>query len=490
MKKKQKKRKAKTRQRMSTRFDVVMGEVQGGTIPITLEPGDTVTDEIIFEISEAGDLSHEDISRSLRDAVRAEMPEEDGHYCWLEAVYDDKFVYEAVSPDSRQLYRRSYSIDAEGNVLMGVPEAVKKVISYEPEDEPAEPAAMESKESGTAEEIELHESATEISGPVIPLMETKVRSDGTLPILLINEGWGSSGYYPRKVLERDAGIFTKGVQMHLDHMTRAEEAARPEGSVTTIAAVLDGDAYFNESGPEGPGVYGDAKVMEHQKDLVEALAPYVGLSIHASGIARPGEAEGKKGPIIERIVRAKRVDFVTMAGRGGKVLEIMEAALPGQVAPAAEEETTPIKESDMNEEEVKELQESNEKLAQDNARLQEAIILREAGDVVATAMADPQYKDVPEMTLNRVREAQVKNPPVKDGALDAEALKTRVHESVKAEVQYLADLTDSGKVRSIGGNANVSESVTAEERTSKLESQFQRLGLSESASRHAATGRR
>jgi len=285
MKNKQRKRKA----RQTRQMRVIAVEAQD------VEPVFELSEAVMKQVADMG-LSHDDMRQALRDVVRAEMPEEDGHYCWIEAVYDSSFVYEAVTPDSRQLYRRGYSIDAEGNVLMGTPEAVKKVISYEPEEATAT-GAVESRESAS-EDVELTESATAIEGPLVPLMETKVRSDGTLPILLVNEGWGSSGYYSREVLERDAGVFTKGIQMHLDHMTRAEESQRPEGSVTTLAAVLESDAYFKEDGAEGPGVYGDAKVLDHQKDLIEALAPYVGLSIRASGIARPGEADGKKGPII------------------------------------------------------------------------------------------------------------------------------------------------------------------------------------------------
>lgn len=479
MKKKQKKRKAA---RQARQMRVIAVEAQD------IEPVFELSESAMKQVMDMG-LSQEDVRQALRDSARAEMPEEDGHYCWIETVYDSAFVYERVTPNDRQLYRRDYSIDAEGNVLLGIPMAVRKVVSYEPEDPDLE--SVESREA-VSEDVELEESATAIEGPLVPLMETKVRSDGTLPILLINEGWGSSGYYSREVLERDASVFTKGIQMHLDHMTRAEEAQRPEGSVTTLAAVLESDAYFKEDGPEGPGVYADAKVLDHQKGLIEALAPHVGLSIRASGIARPGEADGKKGPIIERIVQAKRVDFVTMAGRGGKVLQIMESASFNQ-----EEEPTQIKESGMNEQKVKELQESNEKLAkelaelkEDNARKNEAIILREAADVVAVVISEDQYKSVPEMTLARVREAQSTNPPVKDGALDTDALKTRVAEAIKAEVQYLAELTGSGKVRSMGGGTTqVSESQGTEGNKDKLRGQFQRLGLSESEATHAATGR-
>src|SRR3546814_15388711 len=41
-----------------------------------------------------------------------------------------------------------------------------------------------------------------------------------------------------------------------------------------------------------------------------------------------GEAEGRTGPIIEGLADIASVDFVTRAGRGGRVLSVLESARP------------------------------------------------------------------------------------------------------------------------------------------------------------------
>jgi hypothetical protein len=57
------------------------------------------------------------------------------------------------------------------------------------------------------------------------------------------------------------------------------------------------------------------------------MAGDVGLSIHALGNANLGEAEGREGPIIESLVAdpLTSVDVVTVAGAGGKFLNLLES---------------------------------------------------------------------------------------------------------------------------------------------------------------------
>jgi len=43
------------------------------------------------------------------------------------------------------------------------------------------------------------------------------------------------------------------------------------------------------------------------------------VSIRAMGKANPGEAEGRKGSVVESLTHARSVDFVTFAGAGGAV---------------------------------------------------------------------------------------------------------------------------------------------------------------------------
>ncbi|MGE4535418.1 hypothetical protein, partial [Halomonas sp.] len=90
-------------------------------------------------------------------------------------------------------------------------------------------------------EEQAEESADlEIIGDLVPLVEKAVRRDGTVPIKIIQPGWGSSGHYSKAVLQRDGPkVFTKGLHMYIDHPTPTEEAERPERSVNGLGGVLD-----------------------------------------------------------------------------------------------------------------------------------------------------------------------------------------------------------------------------------------------------------
>lgn len=174
--------------------------------------------------------------------------------------------------------------------------------------------------------------ATEVRTDLIDLSEA-IRSDGTLPVMLINPGWGSSGYYGADVLEAAGNdrVFPRGTQMYVDHPGIAERMDRPERSVRDLAAVLETDGVWQANGPEGPGLYAQAKVFEAYRPFIAEVAPYIGLSIRAAAEMGSGEAEGRKGRIVERLVEAVSVDFVTKAGRGGQVLAVLESHRPHAV---------------------------------------------------------------------------------------------------------------------------------------------------------------
>jgi len=166
-------------------------------------------------------------------------------------------------------------------------------------------------------------SEVEVTGQIIPLVEAYLRPDGTVPIKIIEPGWGSSAFYPAEVLKRDGPkVFTEGMQMFWDHQTETEEAERPEGECDDVAAVLATPAHWEDNHPAGPGLYSDAKVMKHYAEKLGELAPYIGVSIRTKGVAEAGEAEGREGFILTELLKAPHssVDFVTKAGAGGAVL--------------------------------------------------------------------------------------------------------------------------------------------------------------------------
>ena len=157
---------------------------------------------------------------------------------------------------------------------------------------------------------------------------SKSTSSGLLEVEFLTPGWGSSGYYSAEVVEAAAPLFAVGTHMYFDHPTDTEEHDRPGRSVRDLAAVIVEAGTVNK---DTGGVRGKVKPLEVYRDLVtdETFAHNVGLSIRgsASDIV-VGEAEGRTGPIIEGLADIMSVDFVTRAGRGGKVLQVLESARP------------------------------------------------------------------------------------------------------------------------------------------------------------------
>lgn len=142
------------------------------------------------------------------------------------------------------------------------------------------------------------------------------------PIKLISPGRGSSGYYPAETLKKasESKVFKAGTQMFWNHDTDAEESARPEGDLDRLAAVTTTDAKWDEAGHDGPGLYAHAKVFGDYADRVKEMGPHIGLSIRAGG-DRDESARGPDGKprVITALRNAASVDFVTKAGRDGKI---------------------------------------------------------------------------------------------------------------------------------------------------------------------------
>lgn len=327
----------------------------------------------------------------------------------------------------------------------------------------------------TAEDITTDE--------IVPLQEGAVNQDGTALIKLIQPGWGSSGYYPAAVLERDGPrVFTAGTKMFWDHPTLAEEAARPEGSLTTLASELIEDAQYLETGPRGPGLYAKAKVFSAYRAAIDDLAPHIGTSIRASGKARMGEADGRTGRIIDAIVSAQSVDYVTTPGAGGQVVALFEAA-------RRTPEETPLMSDDtaLNEavKAVRALQTQNQQL-QIALMKQQAIGYRDSK--IATL-------GLPPAIVARVREAigdaapTVENDPL---TLDSQAFDKLIEAAANREVLYAQALAPTGVITGMGGaggwGTHRSE-PTVDELQKQSADLFGRLGLSEAVATSAANRR-
>lgn len=145
-------------------------------------------------------------------------------------------------------------------------------------------------------------------------------------IRVITPGMGSSGYYPSETLEAAVkeSIFDTGLHLYVDHPSQSEAQDRPERSVRDLAAVATGPAVWNanEQAIDQP-----IKIFEHFSWLGDKnLAEAIGMSIRASAEVSEKSIDGVTTRVIDKLTEAHSVDFVTRAGRGGKILEAMESA--------------------------------------------------------------------------------------------------------------------------------------------------------------------
>ena len=144
---------------------------------------------------------------------------------------------------------------------------------------------------------------------------------GRMLVQIMTPGTGSSGVYPAPVVEAAARtrVFPAGTHMYADHPTVTEDRDRPERSIKDLAGVLTTDAYW-----DGTALVAEAKTYEPWTSVLAEMHDSIGVSIRAS--ARVEESDEQGRPIIAELVEGISVDFVTHAGRGGKVLQVLESA--------------------------------------------------------------------------------------------------------------------------------------------------------------------
>lgn len=153
----------------------------------------------------------------------------------------------------------------------------------------------------------------------------KVGSDGQhMTVHYIRAGWSLNGrYYPANVLKTEGvRAAVPGTLLYIDHATDDEESARPSGSVTRLAAVQEGDAWWDEA---AQAVAANVRLFRPWRESLVDMADTIGLSVRAWITAESGEADGRKGPIVTSVEGYKSVDFVTVPAAGGKIISVFEA---------------------------------------------------------------------------------------------------------------------------------------------------------------------
>lgn len=258
-------------------------------------------------------------------------------------------------------------------------------------------------------------------------------------VKIISPGRGSSGFYPKEVIQRDGPtIFRRGTLMYFNHATKAEESARPEGDWNNLAAVTTGDAYWDEAGKDGPALYAPAKVFAKHAAEVAEKAPHTGVSIRAQG-RRDDKAMGPDGKpgVITALTHAESIDLVTKAGRDGKLL--LESA-----------DSDFNEGGDMDATALKKLQEANAKIFKGFA----------TGKARELAAATLKPIRLPEASKVAITERACADVPVTEaGDFDEPNFK----KALEAEIQYAASFLPAGaKVVGLGATAPDPKVIEAE----------------------------
>lgn len=294
-------------------------------------------------------------------------------------------------------------------------------------------------------------------------------------VKVIESGWGSSGYYGPDMLKNyGPKVFKAGTKVFMNHPSISESNDRPERDVHQLAGKLVTDSYFKEG-----SLYADVEFYSHYAPIISEMAGDIGLSIHAMGNSYMGEAEGRKGPIIESLVEdpLTSVDVVTVAGAGGKFIALLESYRnSGDVAEVvAESETEGIEMSISKEEfdaaiaDIKEtlvdalapLRESVSVLVEAATPAEEEAVEEEAPAVDPVEVAEKfNESGLPKVALQRIAEAMKSESNIKsvdELIADEKAYADSIREGFVAEAAVAAPADVSGVVHEAAASSTADE---------------------------------
>lgn len=164
---------------------------------------------------------------------------------------------------------------------------------------------------------------------LMPLTESVLDGNAhEIDVTLIKAGWSANGkYYSKETLGKAVTAF-EGARAYVNHPTLSEGKERPERDVRDMAGY-----YKNVRQADDGSLKGTLKLLGRNGDdlmplVTEALTnkpDLLGLSINALGKTKMGEAEGRKGVLVEEIVSARSTstDIVTTPAAGGKFERLM-----------------------------------------------------------------------------------------------------------------------------------------------------------------------
>lgn len=433
------------------------------------------------------DALRDKVSAALRNVVNGRTADDDGDpgedtcYVWIRDLFVDKVVY---SQDGT-LYQRTYSKAADGSISFGDPMEVE--VAYQP--------LGESRREMCAASLNLSEAGASYN-----------KKTGELSLTVIKPGLNSSKsrFYPAAVLKRDMGIF-ENAKMFADHQTEKESKDRPEGSVNNWVGQL-GKPWAEQDGT----IKAKAKIIDPPfKEKLESLQDAnllheMGISIRAVGVGSEAEVpdgtSSVKANMVERLVAARSVDFVTFPGAGGRCevlesdrsnefdLELIDAATLRSKRPDLIEliESNAREEADKVKTLEQQLQEATDALKAKDTELAAAKIKIEESETAAKkATAAAKLKELleaaklPKPAHDRIA-SQFKEATTTDG----------MEAAITFEKDYIASIggKSTTKVTNMGGT-ETEESDKDKPKVNLVESFKDLFGGNEKLAKIAATGR-
>jgi hypothetical protein len=406
-------------------------------------------------------------------------------YCWIRDIFTDKVVYST----NGDLYQRDYKVDAAGNVTFG--DALEVEVAYKP----------------------LGESQRLLAPFGCDLKEAEAsynKKTGELTLTIIKPGLNKSKtrYYPATVLKRDMGIF-ENAKMFTNHATKTEDTARPEGDVNKWVAQIGKPWAESDGRIRAKAKVIDPPFKEKLATLQEAgLLNEMGVSIRAIGVGSeadvPDGSETVKTNMVERLIAARSVDFVTFAGAGGQC-EVLESdrsdefdfeLMTIEQLRERRQDLVELIESNAREEVAKvktleqQLQEANAALAAEkekSAALETKVSESESTAKKATAAAKLkellEAAKLPKPAADRIA-SQFKEAVTIDG----------MEAAIQAEKDYIAAIAPaagggSTKVTNMGKKTNENDESDKDAKKPNLVESFQAFGLTEAQAKIAAAGR-
>lgn len=149
-----------------------------------------------------------------------------------------------------------------------------------------------------------------------PLLKEASRDDGSFKVRLIDEGMGSSGYYPRETLEKYHNAFDD-VLSFAAHPKWDEEAANRD--FRNIAGRILGETWTEEDRTGKLGVYGYYLPDPNYQEQLERYRDKLALSIYISGEGHINDDGDFEVDFLNGLDPLRSVDVVQAGGRGGKL---------------------------------------------------------------------------------------------------------------------------------------------------------------------------